>query len=86
MGSDPAPLFANLFLYYYESRWIKDLQKNGLIKARKLCNVFCSIDDLNAINDAGIFESNFRDIYQEELELLRENGNNAEAIFLDLDI
>ena len=23
MGSDPAPFFANLFLYFYESKWIK---------------------------------------------------------------
>ena len=57
-----------------------------LIKVRKLCNVFLFIDDLNAINHAGIFESNSRDIYPEELELRRENGNNAEATFLDLDI
>ena len=27
MGSDPAPFFANLFLYYYENRWIRDIQK-----------------------------------------------------------
>ena len=42
-------------------------------------NVFCFIDDLNAINDAGMFESNFGDIYPEELKLCRENGNNAEV-------
>ena len=67
MGSDPAPFFSKRFLYYYEYRWIKDLQKKYLIKARKLCHVFCFIYDLNAISDAGIFESNFRDIYPEEL-------------------
>ena len=53
-------------------------------EARKLCNVFRFTDGLNAINDSGIFEGNFRDIYPEELELYRENGNNAEASFLDL--
>ena len=58
-------------LYYYESGCIKDLQKKDLIKAWKFFNVFCFIDDLNAINDAEIFTSNFRDIYPEELGLRR---------------
>ena len=49
-------------------------------------NVFHFIYDLNTINDTGIFESNFKDIYPEELELHREYGNNAETTFLDLDI
>ena len=50
-----------------------------MIKASKLCNVFNFVDDLNAMNDEGIFESNFRDIYAEELELREENVNNAKA-------
>ena len=53
------------------------------IKTRKLYNVF-DVDGLNAINDAGIFGSNFRKIYQEELELYRENDNIAKSVFLDL--
>ena len=44
------------------------------------------MDGLNAINDDGILESNFRDTYSEKLELRRENGNNVEATFLDLGI
>ena len=40
MGSDPACFSANLFLYFYESKQMKELQKNDLIKARKLCNTF----------------------------------------------
>ena len=57
-----------------------------MIKTGKLCNVFRFTDDLNAINDAGIFESNSRDIFPEELELCIENGNNVEATFLELYI
>ena len=53
-----------------------------MIKARKLCNIFV---DLNAINDAGIFDSNFVNIYPEELELHRENGNNTKPTFLGPD-
>ena len=47
----------------------KYLQKKDLMKARKLYNVFRFLDDLNAINDVGIFENNFRDIYSQKLEL-----------------
>ena len=81
MVSDPAPFIAYLFLYNYEKRLIKDLQIKDLTKPRKLFNVFRFIDDLNTINDAGIFESTFRDTYLEELELSRENENNSEATF-----
>ena len=31
---------------------------NDLIRAKKLCNLFRLIDDLNAINEGGEFESN----------------------------
>ena len=30
MGSDPAPYFANLFLYHYESSWLKSTIKKNL--------------------------------------------------------
>ena len=76
----PAPFFANLFLYYYESM---DKTSSGKGFGN---NFFRFIDDLNEINDAIIFESNFRNIYPEQLDLCRENGNNADATFLDLDI
>ena len=52
-----------------------------MIKPRKLFNIFRFIDDLNTINNAGIFESNFKDTYLEKLELSRENENNSEATF-----
>ena len=86
MGSDPAPFFANLFLYFYESKWMNKLKKNDLIKARKLCNIFRFIDDLNSINDEGEFESNYSNIYPEELQLGKENTDKNEASFLDLNI
>ena len=70
MGSDPAPFFANLFLYYCESIWMNEIKKKHLIRARKLGNIFRFIDDLNAINDAGEFGKHFQDIYPEVLELL----------------
>ena len=86
MGSDPAPCFANLFLYHYESSWIKSIKKTDNILARKFGNVFRYIDDLLAINDGHSFESFFRDIYPGELELSKENILNTETNFLDLHI
>ena len=64
----------------------KQLKKNDLIKARKLCNIFRSINDLNSINDGEEFESNFSMIYLEELQLSKENTDKHEASFFDLDI
>ena len=59
---------------------------NDLIKARKLCNIFRFIDDLNSINDGGEFESNYSNIYPEELQQGKENADKHEASFLDLNI
>ena len=39
-----------------------------------------------SINDGGEFESNFSNIYPEELELGKENTDKHEVSFLDLNI
>ena len=62
------------------------LKKNNLIKARKLCNIFRAMDDLNSINDEEEFKSDYSNIYPEELQLGRENTDKREASFLDLNI
>ena len=85
MGSDPAPFMANLFLYHYESKWLKKLKKENLQKARKFSNTFRFIDDLLTINDDQEFLQAMNDIYPEELQLnLEHSGNNVS--FLDLSI
>ena len=86
MGSDPAPFMANLFLYFYENKWILKNKKSNLKLARMFGNTFRFIDDLIAINDGGHFENNYMDIYPDELELKKENNNNKAATFLDLKI
>ena len=86
MGSDPAPFMANLFLYFYESKWLESTNKHNLIKARKFSNVFRFIDDLCAINDDFEFRKNFKNIYPPELELKEENISTSHASFLDLSI
>ena len=59
---------------------------NDLIKVRKLSNIFRFLDDLNSINDSGEFESNYSNIYREELQLGEGNTDKHEASFLDLNI
>ena len=86
MGYDPAPYFANLFLYFYESKWLKKIQRTDLRRAHRFSNTFRFIDDLNAINDSGEFERSYLDIYPPELELGKENEDDQYASFLDLDI
>ena len=45
---------------------MNELKKNDLIRARKICNIFRFIDDLNLINDDEEFESNCCSEYPEE--------------------
>ena len=85
MGSDPAPFMANLFLYYYESNYVKKVKKKDIFIARKFRHTYRFIDDLLAVNDDGEFEKCFKDIYPEELELKKEHGGENVA-FLDLSI
>ena len=86
MGSDPAPYFANLFLYRYESRWLNKMKKENNILARKFGRVFRFIDDLLAVNDGDEFEKHHSEIYPPELELKKENVVNTKTSFLELDI
>ena len=86
MGSDPAPFFANLFLFYYECAYMDKMRKAKDWKGKKFCHVFRFIDDLLAINDGGEFERLHKEIYPVELELKKENINFDAATYLDLDI
>ena len=86
MGSDPAPFMANLFLYYYENKWILSMKKHNLRHARMFSNTFRYLDDLIAINDGNLFEKYHREIYPPELELKKENDGLKETSFLDLEI
>ena len=54
-------------------------KENHLIKARKFCNIFWFIDNLNSINDGGELEINCCIIYPEELETGKENADRHEA-------
>ena len=78
MGSDPVPFFANLFLFFYESKWLKYYRVT-----RKCGNIFRFIDDLIAINDGNEFENHYNEIFPLELILKKENTSHTETIVLD---
>ena len=80
MGIDPAPFWANLFLYFYDNKVIQSLISSGYKQA---FTFHCFIDDLCAINDNYEFNSFFKDIYPPDLELQMEHQRNqAKFIFL----
>ena len=89
MGIDPAPFWANLYLYSYEEEFISDLVKNGgkegKVRARHFHASRRFIDDLCAMNDGGEFRRSYPEIYPEELEL-KEEHTGDHATFLSLEI
>ena len=80
--SDPALFFANLFLFFYESIWLKSIKNADYGVGRKFGNVFRFIDDLIAINDGNEFENHYNEIYPSKLILKKENTSHTET-FLD---
>ena len=85
MGIDPAPFWANLFLYQYEHRYMNEQIKNDTVKARHFHSTKRFIDDLCALNDGNLFNRVYSDIYPDELELKREHTGNH-GTFRNLDI
>ena len=69
-------IFANLFLFFYESRWLKSFKNTNYGVARKFGNIFKFIDDLIAINDGNEFENRYSEIYPPELILKKENTSD----------
>ena len=67
MGLDPATFFANLFLIFYESRWLQSIKNTNHGVAGKFGNIFRFIDDLIAINDGNEFENHYNELYPPEL-------------------
>ena len=88
MGTDCAPFLANLFLYYFEEKFIKTcIQNKEFDKCKKLKSVFRYIDDLTVLNDDGFFLSNFNKIYPPCLDLkLINTTSNQQADVLDIHI
>ena len=85
MGIDPAPFFANSYLYHYEENFITKLMKTNPTSARKFQHAARFIDDEINLNDSGEFAKLHPDIYPSELQLKCEH-HGTHATFLELDI
>jgi len=85
MGTDCAPFLANLFLYFYEYKWIDKQRKAKrcqIIKFFKNCGRY--IDDLLMVNNNNKMTELMCSIYPKELELVPDDGDGTTAPFLDL--
>ena len=49
-------------------------------------NTFHLIDDLCAINDNGLLEKQFKEIYPDQLELKNENVSSTKTSFPDINL
>ena len=86
MGTNCAPLVADLFLFCYERDFMKSLTKEKLYD---LIDAFNStsryLDDLLSIDNIH-FEHMVYRIYPAELQLNKANTSDTEAAFLDLSL
>jgi hypothetical protein len=85
MGTDCAPFLANLFLFYYEYKWI-DQQRTAknyhMLSLFKNCGRY--IDDLLMVNNDNAMTKMMSDIYPKELVLVPDDNDGNSAPFLDL--
>ena len=85
MGTDCAPLVANLFMFHYEYKYMRNLIKTNLLRAKSFCNTMRYIDDLLALNNK-FFHSAIEDIYPVELKLKKTSESSTTLSYLDIRI
>ena len=86
MGSNCAPLVADLFLFCYEREFMVSLTAD---KYAEIIEAFNStsryLDDLSNIDNT-YFDSMVKQIYPSELQLNKANSSDTEGPFLDLNL
>ena len=85
MRTDCAPLVANLFLFYYKYKYIRNLIKSNLMLAKKFGTTMRYIDDLLTLNN-DMFHSAIVDIYPDELKLKKTTESSTTLSYLDIKI
>ena len=84
MGMDCAPLVANVFLFYYEYKYMRNLIRS-LMLAKRFSNKMRYIDDLLTLTNAS-FHSAIDDIYPVELKLKKTSESSTALSYLDIQI
>ena len=85
MGIDPASFWANLFLYTYENEYMSEIISNDNVKARHFHATKLFIDGLGTLNDGGVFNDVYKDIYPPKLQV-KVKHSSTHATFLNMDI
>ena len=84
MGTNCAPLLADIFLYSYEADFIQSLLSTGKKKLASQFNfTYRYIDDVLSINNPD-FENYLGQMYPAELEIKDTTESNTSASYLDL--
>ena len=82
MGTNSAPLLADLFLHTYEYAFIIKTMKGDITRALQLNKTFRYIDDLLCVNN-GNFNKHINEIYPSELILKNTTTTPSEISYLD---
>ena len=85
MGTDCAPLLANLYLFSYEYRYIRNLMKHNFQIAKKFNNTVRYIDDLLTMNNPYFIKA-IQYIYPKELVLKKTTEKPDMVSYLDICI
>ena len=86
MGTNCAPLVADLFLFCYEWDFMMSLSDNKQADVIDTLNMISRyLDDILNIKKV-YFDNMVRQIYPSELRLDRANNSDIEAVFIDLHL
>ena len=85
MGTNSAPLLADLFLHTFEYDFMVKTMKQDITKAIQFSNTFRYIDDLFSANNVD-FGNYISAIYPSELELKDTSTSSTEVCYLDTNI
>ena len=85
MGTNSAPLLADLFLHTFEYDFMVKTMKHDITKAIQFSNTFRYIDDLFSINNED-FGNYISAIYPPELQLTDTSTSSTEVCYLDTHI
>ena len=85
MGTNSAPLLADLFLHTFDYDFMVKTMKQDITKAIQFSNTFRYIDDLFSINNVN-FGNCISAIYPSEFELKDTSTSSTEVCYLDTNL